>query len=173
MKIQQPLSISISLLIFFLLGCAAEVSQLGSTGTPEAIASTPSVVPSATPKTAQTPDNSGSSFVVVPNSGHTEISGNARTIVEADKRYLVLDETFQTENGPDLTVVLVQSSELTSPQLDEGRYLLLGELQANRGEQRYEIPQGVNLEEFGSVAIWCRQFNTTFGYAKLSIRSTP
>jgi Electron transfer DM13 len=167
MKIQRPLSISIAFLTFLIFGCAAEVSKTEPTVTPAAIASTPSVTPSEDPKIAGTPESSSRPFVVVPNGEHTQISGNARTIVEGDKHYLVLDEAFKTENGPDLTVVLVKSSELTSPELAEGSYILLDELQANSGEQRYEIPSEVNLEDFGAVAIWCRRFNTTFGYAKL------
>lgn len=61
-----------------------------------------------------------------------------------------------------------RSPELTSPELAEESYILLDNLQANSGGQRYEIPSEVNLDELGSVAIWCRQFNTTFGYASLS-----
>jgi Electron transfer DM13 len=168
MNIQRPLSISIGLLTFLIGGCAAEVPKTGSEVIPETSVSRVTLTPSEVPKTAATPESSGSPFVVVPNSGHTQISGKARTIAEGDKRYLVLDETFTTESGPDLTVVLVRSSDLTSPELTEGSYILLDELQANSGEQRYEIPSEVNLEDFGAVAIWCRQFNTTFGYAKLS-----
>jgi hypothetical protein len=168
MNIQRPLSISISLLTLIILGCTPEVSKIEPTVMPEAIASTPAVAPSEAPKTATTSESSSRPFMVVPNGEHLQISGNARTIVEGNKPYLVLDETFKTENGPDLTVVLVRSAELTSPELAEGSYILLDELQANSGEQRYEIPSEVNLEEFGAVAIWCRRFNTTFGYAKLS-----
>ncbi|RMG12377.1 MAG: electron transfer flavoprotein [Cyanobacteria bacterium J055] len=168
MNRQRSLLIAIGFLTFLAIGCTAEVSQTEPAATPEAIASTPPVTPSAAPTTAQTSESSGSPLVVVPNSGHSQISGTARTIAEGEKRYLVLDKTFETESGPDLTVVLVRSPELTSPQLEEGSYFLLGELQANSGEQRYEIPSNVNLEDFGSVAIWCRQFNTTFGYANLS-----
>lgn len=168
MKRQRPLSISIGLLTLIIFGCTPEVSKTEYTVTPKAIASTPEVAPSEAPKTAETSEILSRPFVVVPNGEHTQISGNARTIVEGDKHYLVLDEAFKTESGPDLTVVLVRSSELTSPELAEGSYILIDELQANSGEQRYEIPSEVNLEEFGSVAIWCRRFNTTFGYAKLS-----
>lgn len=164
----RSLSIAIGFLTFIAIGCAAKVSQTEPAVTPKAIASASPVTPSAAPKTAQTPESSGSPFVVVPNSGHTQISGTAKTILEGEKRHLVFDKTFNIESGPDLTVVLVRSPELTSPQLEEGSYLLLDELQSNSGEQRYEIPGNVNLEDFGSIAIWCRQFNTTFGYASLS-----
>ncbi|MGB7272796.1 MAG: DM13 domain-containing protein [Geitlerinemataceae cyanobacterium] len=170
MKKQRPLSISIALLTFLMLGCAAEVSHTEPTETEPTVTSE-AIAQQQKSTVAPTPENLGNPFVVVPDSGHTQISGKAKTIVEGDKLYLVFDEMFQTDSGPDLTVVLVRSSELTSPELDEGSYLFLDNLQANSGEQRYEIPNDVNLEEFGSVAIWCRQFNTTFGYASLS--ATP
>jgi Electron transfer DM13 len=35
------------------------------------------------------------------------------------------------------------------------------------GAQRYPIPDDLNLAEFKSAAIWCRQFNATFGAAAL------
>lgn len=36
------------------------------------------------------------------------------------------------------------------------------------GAQRYALADNVNLADFRSVAVWCRKFNATFGYAPLS-----
>ncbi|NEQ63853.1 MAG: DM13 domain-containing protein, partial [Moorea sp. SIO4A1] len=46
-------------------------------------------------------------------------------------------------------------------------YVTLARLQKFSGAQRYAIPDDLNLDEFGSVAVWCRRFNITFGYASL------
>ena len=43
----------------------------------------------------------------------------------------------------------------------------LAPLKGFSGAQRYEIPDNVNLDDYEAVAIWCRKFNVTFGYAKL------
>nr|WP_198648332.1 DM13 domain-containing protein [Cyanothece sp. BG0011] len=36
---------------------------------------------------------------------------------------------------------------------------------AKCGMQRYVVPEGINIANYKSVAIWCRKFNATFGSA--------
>ena len=89
-------------------------------------------------------------------------------IVEAEgKRYLELSEDFQSDRGPALEVILHRANEV-GLQVQEGEYVSLGELQAFRGSQRYLIPDNVDLSQYQSVAIWCEEFNATFGYAPLA-----
>jgi hypothetical protein len=91
--------------------------------------------------------------------------GRAQIVVENGKRYLQLDQAFATDAGPDLFVLLHRES---MPQSYSDTYISLGRLQNIKGEQRYAIPDDVNLDEFQSAVIWCRQFSATFGYAPLS-----
>lgn len=51
--------------------------------------------------------------------------------------------------------------------IKEKDYVSIAQLQKITGNQRYALPNNVNLQEFKSVAIWCRKFNATFGYAIL------
>jgi hypothetical protein len=51
---------------------------------------------------------------------------------------------------------------------ESNRYLNLGGLQSVTGEQRYPIPEFVDVSQFKSVVIWCRTANATMGYASLS-----
>jgi Electron transfer DM13 len=88
--------------------------------------------------------------------------GAARIVTENGKRFLVLDSAFMTDEGPDLLVLLHQEQ---TPQTYAQNYISLGELKNAKGEQRYAIPDGADLDTFRSVVIWCRQFNATFGYA--------
>jgi hypothetical protein len=44
----------------------------------------------------------------------------------------------------------------------------LGRLKAFTGGQNYEIPAGLNLQDYGSVVIWCEQFNVLISPAELS-----
>jgi hypothetical protein len=95
--------------------------------------------------------------------------GNFRIVTVNGTRFLELDSAFKTSSdGPDLHVILYRS-KTTPAKLQEGDYLVLGRLQKFDGTQRYTIPTGVNLAEYGSVAIWCRMFNATFGYAPLRV----
>jgi Electron transfer DM13 len=93
-------------------------------------------------------------------------AGHAHIVQEGVKRYLVLDKTFQTDAGPDLFVIFHRAAmpKTYAPK----DYILLGKLKSPTGEQRYEIPANVNPNAYRSVVIWCRQFNATFGYAKLT-----
>ena len=88
------------------------------------------------------------------------------TIVEEDgKRYLEFDADFESDDGPDLFVLLHE--EAVPQSYDSEQFVNLGELQTTAGSQRYEIPEGVSVEDFRSAVIWCRQFNVTFGFAAL------
>ena len=107
--------------------------------------------------------------------GKHATTGGARIIRENGKNYLELDKTFQTSNlGPDLYVILHRSEDVlatTQPPgypLKTGDYVILGRLQKYNGAQRYAIASNINLANYQSAVIWCRQFNATFGAAKLS-----
>nr|WP_199289999.1 DM13 domain-containing protein [Leptolyngbya sp. FACHB-60] len=107
-------------------------------------------------------------------SGEHDTSGVARLINSGGQFVLELDETFQTSSmGPDLVVVLHRSEDVISSTeppafpLREGEYVVLAELESFSGAQRYAISADVNLDDYRSVAIWCRRFNATFGAAPL------
>lgn len=99
--------------------------------------------------------------------------GGVSIVEENGRRYLELDSAFQTDAGPDLFVILHKASDIlatTQPPaypLAEGDYVELAPLQSTEGTQRYEIPDAIALADYSSVAIWCRQFNATFGAASL------
>lgn len=92
-------------------------------------------------------------------------SGDARIVEENGQRYLELDESFRSDMGPDLLVLLHE--EAVPESYDGDSYLSLGQLQRAAGVQRYKIPADVNLQAFQSAVIWCREFDVTFGYATL------
>lgn len=107
--------------------------------------------------------------------GEHETTGNARIIRENGRTYLELDKTFKTSpSGPDLFVILHRADDVlatTQPPvypLKSGDYVVLGRLQNYSGAQRYPIASNINLANYQSAVIWCRQFNATFGTAKLS-----
>lgn len=106
---------------------------------------------------------SANSFVSV--GGH-KTTGGVKIISENGQRYLEFDRAFATENGPDLKVVLHRNSSVGSG-IAEGDYVALSPLTSFNGTQRYLIPNSVDLSKYASVAIWCKQFNVTFGYAEL------
>lgn len=91
--------------------------------------------------------------------------GTFKIVEENGKTYVELSDNFRTGRGPDVFVLLHREATPTS--YDQEDYINLGMMSRFRGTQRYEIPEDVNLDDFQSVVIWCRQFDVTFGHAKL------
>ena len=85
------------------------------------------------------------------------------------KQYLRLSD-FTTSNGPDVYVVLVRSNdkalgqEVVKGDLDS---VELGSLKGNQGDQNYDLPATVDLNQYQAVAIYCKRFHAIFGVAKL------
>lgn len=165
----SPLLTSVAIAISLTWGCAQSTpvsSEPTATPTPTETATT-TATPAAT-AAAATPLKSGS-FAA----GEHATAGTAQ-IVQGDKgRELQFTADFQTSSGPDLVVVLHKSADViggTTPPaypLAEGDYVVLAPLTAPDGAQTYAITDDINLEDYASVAIWCRQFNATFGAATL------
>lgn len=106
----------------------------------------------------------GGSFVTVEQNHPTE--GIAQIVEENGQRYLKFDAEFTTARGPDVNVVMHRNSSVPV-NLQEENYVTLAPLESFDGAQQYLIPEELNLDEYQSVAIWCREFNVTFGYAAL------
>lgn len=73
---------------------------------------------------------------------------------------LELSDSFRSQNGPDLDVVLS-----TGPTIS-GSSVNLGDLQSTRGAQVYAVPDGVSLDQFSYVIIQCVRFGVAFGRAE-------
>lgn len=97
-------------------------------------------------------------------------SGTARIIELADGRRVLRLENLDTSNGPDLHVWLSDKTPGGSWfKYDDDRYVALGDLKGNQGNQNYEIPDSVDLSQFRSAVIWCDRFNVAFGAAPVKV----
>ena len=67
---------------------------------------------------------------------------------------------FFSTNGPDLYVYLSTDKSASD-------FVNLGRLKGNMGNQNYEIPQGTDLERYGTVLIWCKAFSVLSVKAEL------
>jgi hypothetical protein len=98
-----------------------------------------------------------------------DTSGEAQLVRLADGRQQLLLVGLDTSDGPDLRVWLTDQPVTDSwYNFDDGRYLEVGELKGNKGNQVYEIPPGTDLSAYRSVTIWCKRFSVSFGAAELS-----
>lgn len=167
-------------------GCAQEAATNQAVNSP--IAGSPVVVnpapgaPQATPpspsSTAQMQKSPGAQATVLRSGtfvdGEHPTKGMVRLIKEGNNHVIELDQAFSTStSGPDLVVILHRSADVigsTTPPafaIKEGDYVLIAPLKEYNGAQRYTVPANINPDQFKSAAIWCRQFNATFGSATL------
>ena len=96
-------------------------------------------------------------------------SGTA-TIYRSDAGPHVLRlEDFRVTNGPDLRVLLAETADPQSrEELHNGGYTHLEKLKGNVGNQNYELPADLNLDDVGSVVIYCMPFQVIFSVAPLA-----
>lgn len=95
-------------------------------------------------------------------------TGTALILELEDGSRILRFEDLNVDNGPDLRVILSTSPLVDDESAyDDGDFLDLGDLKGNQGNQNYEIPEGVDLDAYATVAIWCRRFNVTFNAAPL------
>jgi Electron transfer DM13 len=156
-------------LLLLLASCTPTPSTNNSTSNTAPPTSSTSTSATVNPTEPKSSGRSGS-FVA----GEHSTEGRVSIIKENGKNYIELDQSFKTDKGPDLFVVLHRSKDIIkagkppSYPIKEGDYISISALQNVSGNQRYEIPSNVTLSDYNSVAIWCKQFNVTFGAAALS-----
>ncbi|WP_091609164.1 DM13 domain-containing protein [Micromonospora mirobrigensis] len=101
-----------------------------------------------------------------------DTSGTARVVRAADGGHRLELVGLATSNGPDLRVWLsdqpVRAGRAGWGAFDDGRWVELGRLKGNRGDQAYAIPAGTDLTRLTSVSIWCKRFAVSFGAAQLT-----
>ncbi|SCG54393.1 DM13 domain-containing protein [Micromonospora coxensis] len=101
-----------------------------------------------------------------------DTSGTARIVRSTDGSHRLELVGLDTSNGPDLRVWLsdqpVRTGRAGWGVFDDGRWVELGRLKGNRGDQAYAIPAGTDLTRLTSVSIWCKRFSVSFGAAPLA-----
>ena len=93
-------------------------------------------------------------------------SGAAMFENKDGKHFVVFGDDFTTPNGPDLVVYLTKNTGPSTRQ-DVRDGIQLAPLKSVMGKQVYEIPEGVDVNQFNSVTIHCRAFNVPWSYAPL------
>ena len=138
-------------------------------------------LPSAAPASPAAPvqATAGASPQASPASGPTtlasgrfqslehETTGRALLIQLPDGSHILRFENLDTSNGPDLRVYLSEIPASDDWHAYGERFVDLGALKGNLGDQNYRIPRSVDLSRYRSAVIWCRRFTVGFGVAPL------
>ena len=93
--------------------------------------------------------------------------GSARVLGDGSGLRFLRLEDFRTDNGPDLNVYLSAAPPDAPAGAFDDDFVDLGDLKGNVGSQNYEIPAGLDLDRYSTVAIWCVRFGVVFGAADL------
>jgi hypothetical protein len=169
-----------SLFSLVTVGCVHEVSNNQSYRNHVAAKASISMFSTQAKSLAQTAQPQDSTVIKSGTfvSGEHTTQGTVRITTKEGKSFIELEESFKTsDSGPDLVVVLhraddvINSTKPPSYPLKKGDYIILAPLKKYSGAQTYPIPNNINLADYKSVAIWCRQFNATFGAANLAVKN--
>ncbi|MFZ3499282.1 DM13 domain-containing protein [Streptomyces sp. 5.8] len=137
---------------------------------PSAPAPTGSPTAGTAPSTAPVPPRTLAQGALISHE-HTT-TGTAKLIRLPDGSHTLRLENLDTSNGPDLRVWLtdapVKEGTAGWRVFDDGKYVSLGKLKGNKGDQNYAIPADVNPSDYGSITIWCDRFDVSFGAAALT-----
>ncbi len=100
-----------------------------------------------------------------------ETSGVVQLVRLPDGHRVVVLKDLRTSDGPALHVWLsdapVRAGSGGWRVFDDGRFLDLGALKGNIGDQVYPVPDDVDVSGYSSVSIWCERFSVSFGAAEL------
>lgn len=108
----------------------------------------------------------GSGQVIVSQGNFTDADGfhkgegTVKLIKAGDKYFVRFEDDFKVTNGPDLFVYFGKDGKYSS----EAR---IGALKGNIGGQNYELPAGINPNNYNEVWVWCRAFSVPFSSAVL------
>ncbi len=84
-----------------------------------------------------------------------------------------LEPSFKVGPGPKYHVYLVPKANIrSSGDVSGTMFVDLGQLRSFEGSQRYPIPEGVNLQDYPSVVIWCEQFDVLISPADLNFTAS-
>jgi hypothetical protein len=95
------------------------------------------------------------------------VTGEVTVFELPDRSRTLRLEDFESTNGPDLYVYLTAADSADGDVALDEDFIDLGLLTGNVGDQNYTIPDGVDLELYDTVVIWCRRFTVGFGAADL------
>uniref|UniRef100_UPI003F4C8409 DM13 domain-containing protein n=1 Tax=Streptomyces microflavus TaxID=1919 RepID=UPI003F4C8409 len=99
-------------------------------------------------------------------------TGSVKIVRLVDGTYTLRLENLDTSNGPDLHVWLTDAPVKEGRDgwvaFDDGKYISLGKLKGNKGNQKHTLPADAKLYEYTSVSVWCARFSVRFGAAEFT-----
>ena len=100
--------------------------------------------------------------------GRVSLAGGWKIVSTSEGDFGELGEGFRARSAPDLKLFLSPRAhgEIIGSNASEGA-LRMGLLKANRGVQRYPIPEGTDSSAFQSLVVHCEQYAKLWGTSPL------
>jgi len=101
-----------------------------------------------------------------------EAKGTASIYKLANGKRVLRFTNFETSNGPDVQVYLGVAPDASDNEtVTNAGFRSLGPIKGNKGDQNYDIPEDVDLNDVNSITVWCQRFGANFATAPLSSTS--
>jgi hypothetical protein len=85
-----------------------------------------------------------------------------------DGKHILRFTEFEVSNGPDVVVYLSAVDDANdNDSVKNSKFISLGSIKGNIGDQNYELPGDLDLNIYRSVVIWCKRFGVNFAVAPL------
>ncbi len=96
------------------------------------------------------------------------ISGSWEIVTKDDGNYIVFSDDFKTKKAHDLELFLSKekASEVNKKKILK-EAISISKLKSHKDGQSYKIPSHINLKEFSSIIIHCRDYNIFWGAGNL------
>ncbi len=136
---------------------------------------TPSENSTASPRETETPQETVQFPLVLAQgvlvSHEHQTSGEVKILQLDDGSRVLRLENLDTSDGPRVAVWLTDAPVIEGQEgwrvFDDGKYISLGAMKGNQGNQNYEIPTDLDLSDASSISLWCVTFSVSFGAAEL------
>lgn len=93
---------------------------------------------------------------------------------DSGKLYFELGSDFMTLAGPDLKLFLSPAAIQDigdRDAVDKQGGLLIAGLESNKGAQKYQLPDGIELSNYKSLVIFCPKFSVVWGGISLEAKN--
>ena len=96
------------------------------------------------------------------------IKGTWEIIQKSDGNYIVFSDDFKTKKAPDLELFLSKKSakDINKKKVVQ-EAVSISKLKSHKGKQSYKLPSNINIEDFSSLIIHCRDYNIFWGAGNL------
>lgn len=106
------------------------------------------------------------------HSGAHETKGVAAIYELPDGKRVLRLSQFETSNGPDVNIYMVSAADvMDNDTVKNAGFVSLGSIKGTTGDQNYDLPAGLDLNQYRSVTVWCKRFSVNFGTAPLVMQN--